>query len=194
MAVLWPDWTKNSLLISNIESRTIRIQTFKIHFFSLKSQRRNYFGNNVRGRASHYDPETGRWTSKDPIGFNGGDTNLYSYVNSNPVNLVDPAGTFPQSVDDVFECFNAAWINSFEETKRNQQGFKAEIERLEAQKKDAQNSCQNPTMIESIDKHIKMTKIALAKSQAFEENLHAVCLGLSYRNNPKSVYHEGKDL
>lgn len=30
-----------------------------------------------RGRAKHYDPETGRWTTKDSILFNGGDTNLY---------------------------------------------------------------------------------------------------------------------
>lgn len=29
--------------------------------------------------ASDYDPEIGRWTSKDPILFGGGDTNLYGY-------------------------------------------------------------------------------------------------------------------
>ncbi len=39
-----------------------------------------------------YDPETGRWTSKDPILFNGGDTNLYGYVLQDPVNLIDPEG------------------------------------------------------------------------------------------------------
>lgn len=27
-----------------------------------------------------YDPTVGRWTTKDPIGFAGGDTNLYGYV------------------------------------------------------------------------------------------------------------------
>ena len=40
----------------------------------------------------NYDPETGRWTSKDPILFNGGDTNLYGYVLADPVNLIDPSG------------------------------------------------------------------------------------------------------
>lgn len=40
----------------------------------------------------HYDPETGRWTSKDPIGFAGGDTNLYGYVMSDPANFIDPSG------------------------------------------------------------------------------------------------------
>jgi len=41
---------------------------------------------------SHYDPETGRWTSKDPIRFGGKDSNLYRYVQSDPVNLIDPLG------------------------------------------------------------------------------------------------------
>ncbi len=37
-------------------------------------------------------PDLGRFISKDPIGFAGGDTNLYSYVGQNPVNFVDPWG------------------------------------------------------------------------------------------------------
>jgi len=41
-----------------------------------------------------YDAETGRWTSKDPIGFNGGDPNLYGYVVNDPINFVDPEGKF----------------------------------------------------------------------------------------------------
>ena len=39
-----------------------------------------------------YDAETGRWMSKDPIGFSGGDTNLYSFVVNDPVNFTDPMG------------------------------------------------------------------------------------------------------
>ena len=34
----------------------------------------------------------GRLTAKDPIGFRGGDGNLYGYVLGDPVNLIDPAG------------------------------------------------------------------------------------------------------
>jgi uncharacterized protein RhaS with RHS repeats len=41
---------------------------------------------------SHYDSVTGRWTAKDPIRFNGGDSNLYGYVMSDPVNFIDPSG------------------------------------------------------------------------------------------------------
>ena len=41
-----------------------------------------------------YDPDTGRWTAKDPILFAGGETNLYGYVLNDPVNWVDPTGEF----------------------------------------------------------------------------------------------------
>ncbi|MBC7429940.1 MAG: hypothetical protein H7336_15105, partial [Bacteriovorax sp.] len=46
----------------------------------------------VRFGARDYDPIIGRWTSKDPIRFNGGDTNLYGYVANDPVNFIDPDG------------------------------------------------------------------------------------------------------
>jgi RHS repeat-associated protein len=41
-----------------------------------------------------YDPDIGRWTAKDPIGFEAGDLNFYSYVQNNPGNSVDPSGLF----------------------------------------------------------------------------------------------------
>jgi RHS repeat-associated protein len=46
----------------------------------------------VRFGARDYDAYTGRWTSKDPILFRGGDANLYRYANGDPINYVDPAG------------------------------------------------------------------------------------------------------
>ena len=42
--------------------------------------------------AREYDPETGRWMAKDPILFDGGLTNLYSYVGGDPVNMRDADG------------------------------------------------------------------------------------------------------
>jgi hypothetical protein len=35
-----------------------------------------------------------RFTAKDPIDFAGGDTNLYAYVSSDPINLTDPEGLY----------------------------------------------------------------------------------------------------
>jgi len=47
----------------------------------------------VRFGARDYDPRIGRWTSKDPIRWEGGQANLYVYATSNPLNLSDPEGT-----------------------------------------------------------------------------------------------------
>jgi RHS repeat-associated protein len=43
-------------------------------------------------RARFYDPQIGRFISKDPIGFDGGDVNLYVYVFNSPTNYIDPLG------------------------------------------------------------------------------------------------------
>ena len=48
--------------------------------------------NLVRFGFRDYDPETGRWTAKDPIGFAGGDVDLWGYVLGDPVNFIDPIG------------------------------------------------------------------------------------------------------
>jgi RHS repeat-associated protein len=48
----------------------------------------------VRFGYRDYDPDIGRWTAKDPIGFDGGDTDLYGYCINDPINLIDPYGLF----------------------------------------------------------------------------------------------------
>ena len=46
----------------------------------------------TRFGARDYDAQNGRWTAKDPIGFFGGDTSLYSYAAADPINFIDPLG------------------------------------------------------------------------------------------------------
>jgi len=48
----------------------------------------------VRFGYRDYDPDTGRWTAKDPIFFRGGDTDFYGYCLNNPINLIDSNGLF----------------------------------------------------------------------------------------------------
>lgn len=43
-------------------------------------------------RARYMNPKIGRFTIKDPIGFDGGDVNLYAYVQNNPILLTDALG------------------------------------------------------------------------------------------------------
>ena len=74
----------------------------------------------VRFGFRDYDPEVGRWTAKDPIGFNGGDWNLYGYVLDDPVNFFDPVGLLTvYGSDSILENptiqneFEKAWLDSY---------------------------------------------------------------------------------
>ena len=51
----------------------------------------------VRFGYRDYDPDIGRCTAKDPIGFAGGDTDLFGYCLSDPVNWIDPWGLCGES-------------------------------------------------------------------------------------------------
>lgn len=46
----------------------------------------------VRFGARDYDPRTARWTSKEPLGFEGGSAQFYEYSAGDPVNQIDPTG------------------------------------------------------------------------------------------------------
>ena len=52
-------------------------------------------------RMRWYDPATGRWLSKDPIGLSGG-LNLYAFCGGNPLNDMDPYGLEKESQTSPF--------------------------------------------------------------------------------------------
>ncbi len=67
----------------------------------------------VRFGARDYDAETGRWTAKDPILFQGGQANLYEYVQNDPINGMDSSGMQGEEADEsslFWDELLLAWI------------------------------------------------------------------------------------
>jgi RHS repeat-associated protein len=50
-------------------------------------------GNYIFGKRD-LNPALGRWMENDPLGFGGGDLNLYRFAGNNPTNYTDPTGEF----------------------------------------------------------------------------------------------------
>ena len=78
-------------------------------------------------RARYYDPQVGRFISEDPLGFDGGDLNLYAYAGNNPINFIDPEGKNPwliggAIVGGAIISYNAynAWEKLLNTTKEGQ--------------------------------------------------------------------------
>ena len=60
-----------------------------------------------------YDANTGRWLSKDPIGFEGRDANPYRYVGNDPINATDPSGLW----DSKVHIWMTFWLTGFAKMK-----------------------------------------------------------------------------
>lgn len=57
-------------------------------------------------RARYYDANLGRFISEDPIGFNGGDVNLFGYVRNRPLKYKDSLGLDnPADPDSIYKTF-----------------------------------------------------------------------------------------
>ena len=52
----------------------------------------------IHFRNRDLDPVLGRWISRDPIGYDGSQFNLFEYVSSNPLSRVDPTGELQTAV------------------------------------------------------------------------------------------------
>jgi len=62
-------------------------------------------------RARYYDAMVGRWLSRDPASFGGGDSNLYGYVSNNATNLVDANGQWAQIAFGVINGAAVGYLN-----------------------------------------------------------------------------------
>ena len=72
-----------------------------------------------------YDPETGRFMAKDPIGDTGGDHDLYDYCVDDPVTMNDPSGLKGKDIaEENHSPFQPWWTlppTDKEHQKRRQQ-------------------------------------------------------------------------
>ncbi|MGH2459982.1 MAG: RHS repeat-associated core domain-containing protein, partial [Chloroflexota bacterium] len=63
-------------------------------------------------RARYYSPTLQRFISEDPLGFGGGDANLYTYAGNDPITLTDPSGQFIQVLAPIAgACAGGAVVN-----------------------------------------------------------------------------------
>ncbi len=78
----------------------------------------------------YYDPNTGRWPSRDPIGEEGG-VNLYGFVRNSPIAFVDILGTtkldpssgaYRASRDGAMAAFKKMWEANFKNGQKYEFG------------------------------------------------------------------------
>ena len=85
-------------------------------------------------RARWYDANLGRFTNEDPIGFEGNNIGLYSYVNNNPVRWKDSLGL----KNDEGDLGNSTYYSAFDWERIRQ----ADAERkMEAERRSTLNKC-----------------------------------------------------
>jgi len=103
----------------------------------------------VRLGARDYDPATGRFLARDPLGFQGGQLNLYQYAFGDPVNRIDPTGLVSGrclALDYLKKYGKEAWSKSRTDRNAGERGgnFSEELRNAEhylyAYEQTAENS------------------------------------------------------
>lgn len=61
----------------------------------------------------YYQPQTGRWLSRDPLGEAGG-PNLYAFVGNSPIGHIDPTGLYEEDVHYYLTYFLAMQVGCFD--------------------------------------------------------------------------------
>ena len=125
----------------------------------------------VRFGARDYDPIAGRWLSRDPLLFAGGDTNLFRYVNNDPVNTTDPQGLFTWKDGREYK-------GSFKDDKKNGYGVLTHP----VKQNEKNSSGKNDEMHATYDRYVKsMNVMEEAKQKADQlrdlNNMHHIFIG-----------------
>lgn len=62
-----------------------------------------------------YNPDLGTFDQRDPIGYDGGDDNLYRYCGNNPLNATDPGGDLTIKIGhpNYYGAGQGTWLGEF---------------------------------------------------------------------------------
>ena len=117
-------------------------------------------------RARWYDATLGRFISEDPIGFAGGDVNLFGYVGNNSINLFDPYGLASQKCE--------AWKKAIENIEKD---IMKRIGEMAEDKKRLPWRAPNDTQKPSLSRygHQKLINELKARKAELEGYIKAYC-------------------
>lgn len=73
--------------------------------------------------------------------YQRGTTNLYDYYKNDPINYINPKGTFPKTPEEAISCLNGFYRNQIEVYEQAIATNEAEIARYRRQQEADKNTC-----------------------------------------------------
>jgi len=117
-------------------------------------------------RARYYSPTFQRFVAQDPIGFRGGDLDLYSYVSNNPATFTDPTGrAFLNCLEQLAELLRL--VNKLGKRIQERKNTPPECQDYNHQKSIDQ-------LKKSVTKQARITQSACARDMAALAELEAL--------------------
>ncbi len=135
-------------------------------------------------RTRYYDPYSQKFLSEDPIGFLGGDINLYRYVRNHPLSEADPSGNGPVSGAACFIVdvgYNMS--TSLAEWSANNQIAEAYEFAIKNTEKELNERCKDDSVRrgklkkELLVLQVKRTEAQLKASKALLEGIGGTAVG-----------------